>query len=101
MSKNWAFSGHSFNGIKYIKYILVCSCILSINEIWQYPLQPKLSKSLTDFNDKPGFSINVGSLGVKTIALFNYKTIIFGRIKHCKTLIYTVVNLICNLILNF
>ena len=45
----------------------------SIKKIWQYPLELELSKMLIDFGQKLGFSINVGFLRVKKIALFNFQ----------------------------
>lgn len=77
------------------------SCMLSINRNWQYSLEPELSKILKDLKEKPGFSINIGSLGAKTTTLFNFRTTIFGKIKYSKTLTHSVVNLVCSLILNF
>ena len=55
---------------------------------------------LIDFNERPGFSINVGFLRVKKLHCSIFKTITFVTIKCSETLIYSFEHLICDFILN-
>ena len=55
-----------------------------------------------DFKERPGFSVNVVFLCVKTVALFSFWNYHFRylQLSTLETLIYSFVNLICDFILD-